>query len=63
MVTIAGVDRGLTVDAIKEMELGQLVDYVTEYNRMHDYGPSGSKKEDKPKRRKATQADWDAFWG
>ncbi len=63
MVTIAGVDRGLTVDAIKEMELGQLVDYVTEYNRMHDYETSGSKKEDKPKRRMATQADWDAFWG
>ena len=63
MVTIAGVDRGLTVDAIKEMELGQLVDYVTEYNRMHDYKDPGSKKEDKPKRRKATQADWDSFWG
>jgi len=45
------------------MELGQLVDYVTEYNRMHDYEPSGSKKENKPKRRMATQADWDAFWG
>lgn len=64
MVTIAGVDRGLTVDAIREMELGHLVDYVTEYNRMHDYKDPGEKPgKEKPKRRKATQADWDAFWG
>lgn len=64
MVTIAGVDRGLTTDAVKEMELGQLVDYVTEYNHMHDYEESGTKPEkSKPKRRMATQADWDAFLG
>ncbi len=64
MVTIAGVDRGLTVDAIKEMELGHLVDYVMEYNRMHDYKDPGSEPgKEKPKRRKATQADWDNFWG
>lgn len=66
MVTVAGVDRGLTVEAIKEMEMGHLVDYVTEYNRMHGYKSKGSgekPEKEKPKRRKATQADWDAFWG
>lgn len=64
MVTIAGVDRGLSADAIKEMELGHLVDYVTEYNHMHGYKEPGTKPEkEKPKRRMATQADWDAFLG
>ena len=61
-LTIAGVDRGLTVDAIKEMELGHVVDFVIEYNDMHD--PERVKKEQKKQNiRKATQADWDAFWG
>jgi hypothetical protein len=46
------------------MELGHLVDYVTEYNRMHGYKEPGTKPEkEKPKRRMATQADWDAFLG
>lgn len=47
------------------MEMGQIVDFVIEYNRMHgeDGGPKGAKKENKPKRRMATQADWDAFLG
>lgn len=51
------------------MELGQLVDYVIEYNELHDLGsadPGKTGKAEKntpPKKRKATQADWDAFWG
>lgn len=47
------------------MTIGQLVDYIEEYNRMHDTGDeNGSgKASDKPKVRKATQADWDALAG
>ena len=68
MVTIAGIDRGLNLDAIERMELGQLVDYTIEYNNMHEIkeGPSsdyGRPQIEEPKRRKATQADIDAFWG
>ena len=46
------------------MEIGQVVDYVFEYNELHGYdeGPETKEKE-KPNIRKATQADWDAFWG
>lgn len=39
------------------MELGTLVDYCIEYNDV-------SEPEEEPEnRRKATQADWDWFWG
>lgn len=46
------------------MELGQVVDYVFEYNDLHKIGTEKDKpKKEPPKKRKATQADWDAFWG
>lgn len=43
------------------MELGQLVDYCDEWNRLHDQSGENNKKE-KVHKRKATQADWDAFF-
>lgn len=48
------------MDAMRRMEVGQIVDYVLEWNEIHDpernagNGAGG---------REATQADWDAFWG
>ena len=50
-------------DAIRHMELGQLVDYVVEWNNAHSEETGGTKKKEKDTRRKATQADWDAFFG
>lgn len=44
------------------MEIGQLVDYVMQYNDSHD--PDRAKEEKKKaQRRKAVQADWDALMG
>ena len=50
---------------LKTLELGQVVDYVIEYNDLHNHSSgTGSKtKTERPTVRKATQADWDAFWG
>ena len=62
-VTVAGVDRGLTVDAVRKMEIGHVVDFIYEYNRIHGEGEEDAEKDNKPKRRDATQADIDAFWG
>lgn len=67
-ITIAAIDRGLTIDAIRSMELGQIVDYCLTWNEIHDESdddsarskPSSKRKE--VKKRKATQADWDAFF-
>lgn len=52
-----------------DMEIGQIIDYVEEYNRMHqmnDRSASGKNKQKEKEpdtRRAATQADWDAFLG
>lgn len=61
---IAGIDRGLRIEDIKSMEIGQLVDYVIDYNRIHGY----NEREEEPGRKKstvreATAADWDNMWG
>lgn len=46
------------------MELGQIVDYCIEYNKANEKEYKDAKlQESKPKARKATQADWDAFFG
>lgn len=52
--------------ALRKMEVGQVVDYCTEWNRIHSEDGTdedGKKKKGKVKKRKATQADWDAFLG
>ena len=43
------------------MTLGQIVDYVLDWNDMHDE-EKAEKKEKKRQTREATQTDWDAFW-
>lgn len=58
-MTIAGVDRGLSEEALRRMEIGQIVDLVIEWNEIHDT----EKNAEKTRGREATQADWDAFWG
>lgn len=44
------------------MTVGEIVDFCIEYNNMHSR-ETGKKREEKERSRKATQADWDAFWG
>lgn len=41
------------------MDLGALIDYCQEWNEAHEIGEANKK----PKARKATQADWDRFFG
>lgn len=60
MITIAAIDRGLDFEGMKEMEIGQIVDYCIQWNEIHD--PDDTKKKRKNKR-KANQADWDSFLG
>ena len=58
---ISAVDRGLTPSDVNQMDIGHILDYCILYNEMHDLGGDGEKE--KTKKRKATQADWDAFLG
>ena len=57
---IGGLDKGLLLSDIKNMELGQLIDFIVDYNKQYEKAERNSQQ---GKKRKATQADWDAFWG
>lgn len=53
---VGATQRGLTVADFKDMNIGDIVDYVIEYNNMmHTEDPK------KPGVRRATQADFDRF--
>lgn len=45
------------------MQLGQVVDFVIEYNERQKAAEKAQEKRQKPKKRKATQADIDAWLG
>ena len=45
------------------MTVGQIVDFCVDYNNRHKEEKEDSKKKTKPKKRKATQAEIDAFLG
>ena len=64
-IIIGAVERGLTVRDIKAMPLGQTIDYVIEYhNRQVRAEQKQENEKDGPeKRRAATQADIDAYFG
>ena len=49
---------------IKHMQIGQVVDYCIEYtNREIRAEQKEKKKEQRGKKRKASQTDWDSFLG
>lgn len=58
---MAATDRGIDFEGVKEFELGHVVDYCIDWNEAHD--PDEKKKKKKKAKRKATQADWNAFLG
>lgn len=52
------------MEGVKNMELGQAVDFCIEWNKVHkDEIEDQNGKETKHGTRKATQADWNAFLG
>lgn len=55
------MERGLAMSDIRRMTVGQLVDFCIDYNKRNK--ESNDKKPEKPKRRRATQAEIDAFFG
>lgn len=57
---VGATARGLSMSDCLSMDLGQIVDYVVTWNEFH---AEEFEDDEKPKRRKATQADWDALGG
>lgn len=56
MIILAGVERGLSYEAVQKMTIGQAVDFCIEYNNRN-------KQEKKTDRRKATREDYRLFFG
>lgn len=56
MIIMAGIERGLSYDAIEKMSIGQVVDFCIEYN-------TRNKQEKKSDRRQATREDYRLFFG
>lgn len=56
------IQRGLTLSAFDDMEVGSIVDFVILYNNAHEKGREHSDENDKINyTRKATQDDWEKF--
>lgn len=56
---VAVTSRGITLEGLKDMTIGQAVDYVISWNDIN----GAEDKEEKPKKRKASQHDWDSLLG
>ena len=61
-IITAGIERGLDMQSIKSMTLGQVVDFCIEYNKRQER-VNQMQKGNKKGKRKATQSDWDRFLG
>ena len=60
-LVLAGLERGLTITDIKKMQVGQVVDFVIDYNERQKRSDREAEKKDK--KRKATQSDINGFLG
>lgn len=56
-IYVAATTRGLDSGMVKTMTIGNLVDYVTTYNKLHGL----DKEEEQEGTRMATQEDFDMF--
>lgn len=58
------MERGLSMHDIREMQIGQVVDFVIAYNEREEEGRKESERREKrAKKRKATQKDINSFFG
>lgn len=60
-IILAGIERGLTITDIKKMQVGQVVDFVVDYNERQKRADREAEKKDK--KRRATQNDINGFLG
>lgn len=61
---MAALERGLLMEDIKKMQVGQVVDYIIAYNERQKATENAQNRAERAQnRRKATQGDIDAFFG
>ena len=57
-ILIGATQRGLSLEGISKLDIGQVVDFVMEYSN-----ESTTEEEIRIRTKKASQNDWDAFLG
>lgn len=63
-VILAGLERGLTMTDIRNMQLGQVVDFCVAYNERQKEAEKRAKREEKRgRKRKANQNDINSYFG
>lgn len=63
-IILAGLERGLTMTDIRNMQLGQVVDFCIAYNeRQKEAEKMAKKAEKRAQKRRATQNDINAYFG
>lgn len=63
-IILAGLERGLTMTDIRNMQLGQVVDFCIAYNERQEEAEKRAKRAEKrAQRRRATQNDINAYFG
>ena len=63
-IVLAALERGLTMTDIRRMQLGQVVDFVIDYNERQNKAEKAQKRAEKQGiKRKASQNDINAFFG
>lgn len=61
LILAAGVDRGLSKQDADTMTIGMWIDYIIEWNNVHNRNEEKDKNGEPVTKRKATQADFDSF--
>ena len=63
-IILAGLERGLTMTDVRRMTIGQVVDFVVDYNKRQKAADRAQERAEKRKiKRKGTQNDINAFFG
>ena len=63
-IILAGLERGLSMDDIRKMQLGRVVDFVMACNERQKQAENAQKRAEKREnKRKATQNDINLFFG
>ena len=57
---IGATQRGLSLEGISKLDIGQVVDFVMEYS---NESTTETEEEIRTRTKKASQNDWDAFLG
>lgn len=61
MIYVAASQRGMSLSDLENIEVGQVIDFIIEYNNIMSGDDSDSEGKSVKRTRKAVQSDWNNF--